>query len=78
MSEKGREGAAKSKVTGGICETEKESCVLSQKELSGCKLRSCFCNSVNVCSAVDVRARCVFVRACRLEVVAQSQPSAPH
>lgn len=41
-------GAAKCRVTGGVFETEKESLVVSEKELSGCKLRRCCCNSVVV------------------------------
>lgn len=41
-------GAAKCRVTGGVSETEKESLVVSKKELSGCKLRRCCCNSVEV------------------------------
>lgn len=41
-------GAAKCRVTGGVFETEKESLVVSEKELSGCKLRRFCCNSVVV------------------------------
>ena len=42
-------GAAKCRVTGGVFETEKESLVVSEKELSGCKLRRYCCDSVVVC-----------------------------
>lgn len=41
-------GAAKCRVTGGVFEREKESLVVSEKELSDCKLRRCCCNSVVV------------------------------
>lgn len=41
-------GAAKCRVTGGIFETEKDSLVVSETELSGCKLTRSCCNSVVV------------------------------
>lgn len=49
-------GAAKCRVTRGVFETEKESLVVSEKELSGCKLTRCCCNSVvvYVCVCVGV------------------------
>lgn len=39
-------GAAKCRVTRGVFETEKESLVVSEKELSGCKLRRCCCTTL--------------------------------
>lgn len=39
-------GAAKCRVTGGVLETEKGSLVVSERELSGCKLRRCCSDSL--------------------------------